>query len=270
MIGIVAAFEHEQDIKKLKIGRVLKAILERNPAVMVVALGCDVGRSGPRYQRHTMVPFEQLLQVERGFDIGLGAADRLTVRARLLQRQGEGIRGRRGDVARLTRSARTAVWARSRAGCSSSRAIGSRRSTRTSSTIAAASRSPRERALGREQARSRVPGRSGSRRSRPAQMLARDGSGGGGASTAVAAGAQRAEPEAVGPRLLRPNAVDGLLQYRLPAVSSSRRSSGCDPTRPIWRRAPRRRAASSTSWRIPRTTRRRRATRPPSSSPRPW
>lgn len=71
VIGVCSGFEHAHDHKKLKLAKTLKAILARHEGVRVVALGRDLALGGPRYTHITRVPFERLLEVERGFDIGL-------------------------------------------------------------------------------------------------------------------------------------------------------------------------------------------------------
>jgi hypothetical protein len=71
VIGICAAFEHKQDIEKLKIAKVLQAILDRHEAARVISIGFDFKLKSSRYARTDFVPFDRLIAAERSFDIGL-------------------------------------------------------------------------------------------------------------------------------------------------------------------------------------------------------
>lgn len=71
VIGCVAAKEHEDDLKRLRIGKLLKRLLGTKPGVSVTAIGCDLGLKDPRYRHYQKVPFEELRRLTLGFDIGI-------------------------------------------------------------------------------------------------------------------------------------------------------------------------------------------------------
>ncbi|HYV17302.1 MAG TPA: hypothetical protein VE972_14910 [Conexibacter sp.] len=71
VIGITAAEEHEPDLRKMKIGETLKALMAAHDGVRVVAIGADLKIGGHRYLHHPIVPFEQLIATESEWDVGL-------------------------------------------------------------------------------------------------------------------------------------------------------------------------------------------------------
>jgi hypothetical protein len=71
VIGCTTAAEHQADLKRLGIGKVLDRIMQANPAVRVVAIGNDFGIRSPRYARHQFVPIARLIEAESDFDIGI-------------------------------------------------------------------------------------------------------------------------------------------------------------------------------------------------------
>lgn len=71
VVGIVAAGEHEEDLRKLRIGGTLQALLDAHDGVRVVAIGADLGLRDHRYTHVDKVPPHELIGVEREFDIGL-------------------------------------------------------------------------------------------------------------------------------------------------------------------------------------------------------
>jgi len=71
VIGCVAAFEHATDLVDLKIPQVLHRLLETHPGVRVIAVGHDLGIEHPRYERHRVVPVEELVRFETQLDVGI-------------------------------------------------------------------------------------------------------------------------------------------------------------------------------------------------------
>lgn len=71
VIGLVAAGEHEGDLKKMRIGQVLHELLRRYDGVRVVSIGADLKIRDHRYRHIPLVPIERLIDTEREFDIGL-------------------------------------------------------------------------------------------------------------------------------------------------------------------------------------------------------
>lgn len=70
VIGCVAAREHAEDFKRLRIGQTLLHVLERHEHVRVVTVGVDLQLRHPRYSYRIWVPVEQLVEHGRSFDIG--------------------------------------------------------------------------------------------------------------------------------------------------------------------------------------------------------
>jgi hypothetical protein len=72
VIGLVAAGEHEPDLRRMKLGETLERLLERHDGVRVVAVGADLRlRSAHRYTHVDDVEIDELIPVESEFDIGL-------------------------------------------------------------------------------------------------------------------------------------------------------------------------------------------------------
>jgi glycosyltransferase involved in cell wall biosynthesis len=71
VIGIVAAGEHEPDLRKLRFAALLERLLDRRDGVRVVAIGADLSMASHRYTYVRPVPIEQLVATESEFDVGL-------------------------------------------------------------------------------------------------------------------------------------------------------------------------------------------------------
>jgi hypothetical protein len=71
VIGIVAGGEHREDIGRLRIERTLRRLLRAHEGVRVVAIGCRLDLPDGRCLHRPYVPIEQLVTVEREFDVGL-------------------------------------------------------------------------------------------------------------------------------------------------------------------------------------------------------
>ncbi len=71
VIGLTAAWEHNEDLDKLRIPRVLTRLLGEHPGLRVVTVGPDLKLRDPRYLHRGIVPVDQLIAVEREFDIGI-------------------------------------------------------------------------------------------------------------------------------------------------------------------------------------------------------
>jgi hypothetical protein len=72
VIGIVAAGEHEPDLRRMRLGETLEQLLERHDGVRVVAIGADLRlRSRHRYTWTDGIEIEELIPAESEFDIGL-------------------------------------------------------------------------------------------------------------------------------------------------------------------------------------------------------
>jgi Glycosyl transferases group 1 len=72
VIGIVAAGEHEPDLRRMRLGELLERVLERHDGVRVVAIGADLRlRSEHRYRHVRGVDIDELVPAECEFDIGL-------------------------------------------------------------------------------------------------------------------------------------------------------------------------------------------------------
>ena len=71
VIGIVAAGEHEPDLKKLRFAAMLETLLERHDGLRVVAVGADLRMRSHRYTYVRPIAIEQLIPVESEFDIAL-------------------------------------------------------------------------------------------------------------------------------------------------------------------------------------------------------
>lgn len=72
VIGIVAAGEHEPDLRRMKLGETLERVLERHDGVRVVAVGSDLRLpSAHRYTHRDGVEIDELIPTECEFDIGL-------------------------------------------------------------------------------------------------------------------------------------------------------------------------------------------------------
>ena len=71
VIGITAAGEHEDDLRKMRIGETLQALLNAHDGVRVVAIGADLKLRDHRYTHVRKVPIGDLLATESEFDVGL-------------------------------------------------------------------------------------------------------------------------------------------------------------------------------------------------------
>jgi hypothetical protein len=71
VIGIVAAGEHEPDLRKLRFAATLERVLERRDGVRVVAIGADLRMQDHRYTWVDSVECDQLTHAMSEFDIGL-------------------------------------------------------------------------------------------------------------------------------------------------------------------------------------------------------
>jgi hypothetical protein len=72
VIGIVAAGEHEPDLRRMRLGETLERLLERHDGVRVVAIGSDLRlRSAHRYRHIRDLEIDELIPTECEFDIGL-------------------------------------------------------------------------------------------------------------------------------------------------------------------------------------------------------
>lgn len=71
VIGLTAAGEHEVDLERLRIARVLKRVLNAHEGVRVVTIGPVLRLDDPRHTHLGTVPIEQLIAAESEFDIGL-------------------------------------------------------------------------------------------------------------------------------------------------------------------------------------------------------
>lgn len=70
-IGCCAAREHLEDFKKLKLARAIEAALRGREGVRVVSIGMSLELRGPGFTSHGQVELGQMMEIERGFDIGL-------------------------------------------------------------------------------------------------------------------------------------------------------------------------------------------------------
>ncbi len=70
VVGIVASIEHAPDVEQLRIAETLRRIQAEHDHVSVVAFGVDL-KLRERYSHLPRVPFDQLLDRTRDFDIGL-------------------------------------------------------------------------------------------------------------------------------------------------------------------------------------------------------
>jgi hypothetical protein len=83
VIGITAGGEHGEDFKRLRIDETLQRLLRAHEGVRVVTIGWGHDLPRSRHVHHPNVPIEQLVEVEREFDIGLAPlADSAFNRAR--------------------------------------------------------------------------------------------------------------------------------------------------------------------------------------------
>jgi glycosyltransferase involved in cell wall biosynthesis len=71
VIGLVAAGEHEDDLRKMRIGQILHDVLRAHDGVRVVSIGADLKIPDHRYRHVRLVPIERLIAAEREFDIGV-------------------------------------------------------------------------------------------------------------------------------------------------------------------------------------------------------
>lgn len=70
-IGYTGAMEHAEDLRKLKLAKLIERLLEEHPRVEFVSIGIDLGIRSPRYRCHGFVPFRELTAIVAGFDIGI-------------------------------------------------------------------------------------------------------------------------------------------------------------------------------------------------------
>ena len=102
VIGIIAAGEHEPDLRRMELGATLERLLERHDGVRVVAVGADLetAQRAPlpaRPRRRDRRADPDRVRVRHR----ARAAARHALQPRALEREAEGVRGRRRDVARL-------------------------------------------------------------------------------------------------------------------------------------------------------------------------
>lgn len=71
VIGMVAAGEHADDLKKLRLDRVLQRLLKAHDGVRVVTIGLGHDLPPSRHVHHPFVRIEELIAAEHEFDIGL-------------------------------------------------------------------------------------------------------------------------------------------------------------------------------------------------------
>ena len=71
VIGMVAAGEHADDLKKLKVDRVLQRLLKAHEGVRVVTIGLHLDLPPGRHSHVPYVQIEELIAAERQFDIGI-------------------------------------------------------------------------------------------------------------------------------------------------------------------------------------------------------
>lgn len=72
VIGWVAADEHRADADALDVAGVLRRIMDAHPHVRVTTVGIRLGGLDPeRYEHHRMIPFQQLKDVVRTFDVAI-------------------------------------------------------------------------------------------------------------------------------------------------------------------------------------------------------
>ncbi len=71
VVGWVANKEHETDIERLGLRTAMERLLERHPHVEVATIGCSLGIANERYHFIRGVPFEDLRNYVRQFDVGL-------------------------------------------------------------------------------------------------------------------------------------------------------------------------------------------------------
>lgn len=71
VIGITAAGEHAVDLKKLRIDRTLRRLLEAHEGVRVATIGWSHELPPARHHHTPSVPIERLIAAERQFDIAL-------------------------------------------------------------------------------------------------------------------------------------------------------------------------------------------------------
>jgi glycosyltransferase involved in cell wall biosynthesis len=71
VVGWVAQLEHQTDIERLRLREPLQRLLDRNPHVHLVTIGCGLGLRGDRYHHIRHVPFEELRGYVASFDVGL-------------------------------------------------------------------------------------------------------------------------------------------------------------------------------------------------------
>jgi len=71
VIGVTAAGEHAVDLRKLRIDRTLRRLLEAHEGVRVVTIGWGHELPPGRHVHISHVPIEELIAAERQFDVGL-------------------------------------------------------------------------------------------------------------------------------------------------------------------------------------------------------
>jgi hypothetical protein len=71
VLGITAAEEHESDLRRMRFGEKVHAVLRAHEGVRAVAIGAELGIRDHRYTHVREVPHERLIAAEREFDIGL-------------------------------------------------------------------------------------------------------------------------------------------------------------------------------------------------------
>jgi glycosyltransferase involved in cell wall biosynthesis len=71
VIGITAAREHAEDLKRLRIARVLSRLVRAHPGTRIVTIGLPLDLTDERYEARSPVPIQQLVATESLFEIGL-------------------------------------------------------------------------------------------------------------------------------------------------------------------------------------------------------
>ncbi|MDO8187018.1 hypothetical protein Q5424_21045 [Conexibacter sp. JD483] len=70
-IGYVGGLEHFDDVRKLKLAKVLERLLRERDDVRVVSIGVSFGFRSPAYEERGQIPVQRLIGQEREFAIGL-------------------------------------------------------------------------------------------------------------------------------------------------------------------------------------------------------
>jgi glycosyltransferase involved in cell wall biosynthesis len=71
VVGWVAHVEHQTDIERLRLREPMQRLLDRNPHLHVVSIGCGLGLTGDRYHHIRRLAFEDLREQISRFDLGI-------------------------------------------------------------------------------------------------------------------------------------------------------------------------------------------------------